>query len=326
MARILWLTGLILLFLPGCGSSPRQPRIGFMPKLTGIPYFNACKRGAEEAAAELKLQLVYNGPTQDEANKQVEILKSWQTGGKVDAICVACTDPDLLARVLRECRTNKLPVITYDADTRPDARDFFVNMATYDGVAELMVDTLAKQLSPPGTGQVGILTSSVQAPNQAEWAKRIKAYVAKKYPNIELLPETEHGENRDLGISKARALIQSHPDLKGIIALTSVAVPAAAEAVRQEGKKGQIKVGGVSTPRDMRDYVKDGTVENFVLWNPIDLGYLTVHVANLKRLGQMPENGTIKAGRLGDIKVKDREVLLGAPMVFDKDNIDKFEF
>jgi ABC-type sugar transport system substrate-binding protein len=321
-----WLTFLALLLLPGCGSSPRQPRIGFMPKLTGIPYFNACKRGAEEAARELKLDLDYNGPTQDEATKQVEMLNHWLASGKVDVICVACTDPNLLARTLRDCQKGGIPVITYDADTQPDARVFFVNQATYDAVAEMMVDSLAKQLSPPGTGQVGILTSSVQAPNQAEWAKRIKAYVAKKYPQMALLPETEHGENRDLGISKARALIQAHPDLKGIIGLTSVAVPAAAEAVRQESKKGQIKVGGVSTPRDMRDYVMDGTVENFVLWNPIDLGYLAVHVANLKRLGQMPENGTIKAGRLGEIQVKDREVLLGQPMLFDKDNIDKFEF
>jgi ABC-type sugar transport system substrate-binding protein len=107
-----------------------------------------------------------------------------------------------------------------------------------------------------------------------------------------------------------------------------VAVPAAAEAVRQERKQRDldIKVTGVSTPRDMRDYVNDGTVQEFILWNPIDLGYLTVHVAELKRKGEMPENGTIKVGRLGEIKVKDREVLLGEPMRFDKDNVDKFDF
>ena len=114
--------------------------------------------------------------------------------------------------------------------------------------------------------------------------------------------------------------------MSAIWALTSVAVPAAAEAVRHLGKKGQIKVGGVSTPRDMKDYVLDGTVHDFVLWSPIDLGYLTVYVADLKRKGQMPESGTIKAGRLGAIQVKDREVLLGEPMRFDKSNIDKYDF
>jgi rhamnose transport system substrate-binding protein len=219
-----------------------------------------------------------------------------------------------------------MPVVTYDADSKPEARDFFVNQATYDRVAEMMVDALAAQLSPPGKGTVGILTSSTEAPNQAEWAKRIKDYVKKKYPDMALLPETQHGEDRDLGITKARALIQANADLKGIIGLTSVAVPAAAEAVRQEGKKGQIKVTGVSTPRDMRDYVLDGTVENFVLWNPVDLGYLAVYVADLKRQGKMPESGTIEAGRLHKIGVKDREVLLGEPIQFDKGNLDRYDF
>ena len=139
-------------------------------------------------------------------------------------------------------------------------------------------------------------------------------------------PEQEHGEDREKGISKAKALIQANPDLKGIIGLTSVAVPAAAEAVRQEDKKGKIKVTGVSTPKDMRDYVKDGTVNSVILWNPVDLGYLTVHVAYLLHQGKMPETGTIQAGRLGTITVKDREVLLGKPIRFTKDNIDNYDF
>jgi ABC-type sugar transport system substrate-binding protein len=331
-------TWIVALLVVGCGKQGGTPpndgkpfsgerlRIGFMPKLTGIPYFNACKKGAEEAAAELNLDLVYNGPTSADATGQIGILEQWVASDEVAAICVACCDPDQLARTLREAREKEVPVITYDADTLPDARDCFVNQATYDRVAEMMVDTLADQLDPKGTGQVGILTSSKQAPNQAEWARRIKAYVARKYPKIELLDETEHGENRELGVSKARALIGANKDLKGILGLTSVAVPAAAEAVRKEKKKGAIVVTGVSTPRDMRDYVLDGTVASFVLWNPVDLGYLTVHVANLQRQGKMPRDGTIQAGRLGTIKVKDGQVLLGEPMLFNRDNIDTAGF
>jgi ABC-type sugar transport system substrate-binding protein len=320
----------VLLTLPlaGCASRPAAPsaRVGFIPKLIGIPYFDACKRGAEEAARELNLKLDYNGPTSTDVNQQIDLINQWASSGEVDCLCVACNDPDQIARALEEARAKNMPVITYDADSLPDARDFFVNQATYDRVAEMMVDAMADQLTPPGAGKVGILTSSVQAPNQSQWARRVKAYAARKYPAMTLLPETEHGENRDLGITKAKALIEAEGDLKGIIGLTSVAVPAAAEAVRQKGKKGQIKVTGVSTPRDMRDYVRDGTVEVFILWNPVDLGYLAVYVADLKRNGQMPDNGTIQAGRLGDIRVKDREVLLGEPIRFDRNNLDKYDF
>jgi ABC-type sugar transport system substrate-binding protein len=317
----------LMSLLAGCGNRSARPfTVGFMPKLVGIPYFNACEKGAQEAAGELGLQLKYDGPTRADSNQQIDLLNQWVNSGAYDCLAVACNDPDLVAPSLQSARDNGMEVVTFDADTRPDARSFFVNMATYDAVSEAMVDAMAEELGPGVEGKVGILTSSIQAPNQAEWAKRIKAYATKKYPDMELLPEEEHGEDRDAGISKAKAMIKANKDLKGIIGLTSVAVPAAAEAVRQLKKKGEIKVTGVSTPKDMRDYVHDGTVNIVILWNPVDLGYLTVHVCKLLHDGKMPETGVIKAGRLGDIQVKDREVLLGKPIQFTRENIDDYDF
>jgi ABC-type sugar transport system substrate-binding protein len=317
----------------GCGGKPTERvfKIGFMPKLVGIPYFNTCQRGAEEAKKELGIDLEYNGPTKADANQQNDLLHQWIASGDYDCLAVACNDPDLVAPALVEARRKGILVVTYDADSREEAREFFVNQATYDDVARAMADAMADVLEPKGTGNVGILTSSIQAPNQSQWSRRLKAYVAEKYPAMHLLRETEHGEDRDLGITKAKALIQANKDLRGIIGLTSVAVPAAAEAVRQgvqqgQLQKGQIQVTGVSTPKDMRDYVDDGTVASFVLWNPVDLGYLTVHVANLLRKKQVPENGTIKAGRLGEITIRNREVLLGKPIRFTRENIGAFDF
>jgi ABC-type sugar transport system substrate-binding protein len=122
-------------------------------------------------------------------------------------------------------------------------------------------------------------------------------------------------------------MIQANPDLKGIICLTSVAFPAAAEAVEQQQKVGQVHVVGLATPLGMRKHVHNGTVRTVILWKPVDLGYLTVYVADLLRKGQMKAEGTIKAGRLGEIKVRDGyEVLLGPPMKFTKDTIDAFDF
>src|SRR5262249_36753764 len=174
--------------------------------------------------------------------------------GDYDCLAVACTEQDRVSPSLKAARDQGLPVITYDADARPEARDFFVNMATYDSVAQAMVDALVAELGARPQGKVGIVTSSLEAPNQSEWARRIKKYIT-KWPGLELLPEVTHGEDRDLGVTKARALVQANKDkgLVGIIGLTSVAVPAAAEAVRQEELKGTIKGTGVSTPRDMAD-------------------------------------------------------------------------
>jgi ABC-type sugar transport system substrate-binding protein len=174
---------------------------------------------------------------------------------------------------------------------------------------------------------VGILTSTLQAPNQSQWAKRMRAYQAEKFPEMTLLDEVESQENTKIGIDKSRDMIQANPDLKAIIGLTSVALPAVAEAVESQGKSGQIKVTGLSTPNAMRKFIKDGTVRTVVLWKPIDLGYLTVHVADLLMKGQMKGDGKIPAGRLGQVQVRDGfEVLLGPPMKFTRENIDEFDF
>jgi rhamnose transport system substrate-binding protein len=315
----------------GCGEGKVKDRytIAFVPKLKGIPYFQACQRGALEAGKELGLNVVYDGPTQADSNQQIRLLNDFIHSGEYDCLAVACTERDQVSPTLKEARDGGLAVVTYDADSLPEARSFFVNMATYDAVARAMVDALVEQLGPNPKGKVGILTSSLEAPNQSEWARRIKEYI-KKWPGLELLPEVAHGEDRARGVQKARALVLAEKDrgLVGIIGLTSVAVPAAAEAVRQEKLAGQIKVTGVSTPRDMKDYVDDGTVPSFILWSPVDLGYLTIHVCDLLRKGKMPENGTgsIKAGRLGKIGVTNHEVLLGPPIKFTKENIDRYDF
>jgi ABC-type sugar transport system substrate-binding protein len=329
---VLW--AVLALALAGCGHERKPTKIGFMPKLVGIPYFNACKKGAEEAAAELGRELVYNGPSTDDANAQITLLQQWVDSGEYLAICVACNNPDLLAPVLGDARKKGITVVTYDADTHADDRDRFVNMCTYDSVARAMIDDMAGQLGPPGEGKVALLTSSVHAPNQAEWAKRMKEYAAQKYPRMQLLPETEHGEDRDLGTRRAAALIGTHPDLKGIIGLTSVAVPAAADAVRKAVaagnlKPGQVKVGGVTTPRDVRDFVADGTIRSFILWSPVDLGYLAVQVADklLKKELTGPMTETPPMGRLGPKQVgPHREIVLGEPIRFTKENIDGYDF
>jgi rhamnose transport system substrate-binding protein len=326
------LTLALVPFLPGCGRAAEEVlRFLLVPKLTGIPYFQACKRGAEEAGKELGIRVDYDGPPSADADAQLSLLEQHAASGEYQALLVACNDPDRVSPALKRARARGLLVVTFDADAAA-GRQFFVNQASYDAVAREMVDVLAEQV-PGAAGEVGILTSYKTAPNQSEWARRMRKYAARRYPKLKLLDEAEHGEDRDKGISKAGAILGGHPNLKGIIGLTSVSVPAAAEAVRQrvaQGhlRPGQVVVTGVSTPRDMRDYVADGTVKEFVLWNPVDLGYLTVHVADLLRRGKMPQGGTgtIRAGRLGEIQVRNHEVLLGRPMRFNRRNIDKYDF
>jgi rhamnose transport system substrate-binding protein len=328
MKRCFWLGALLVAGLPGIGGCSRPQgtrpfKMGMMPKITGIAYFNACRIGAEEAAQELGIDLHYDGPDKDDVREQIRMLEQWITEG-YDCIAVAPNHPASICGVLKRARDQGIHVLTFDADAN-EAREFFVNQASYDDIAHALVDEIAGEIG--GQGKVGILTSTLQAPNQSQWARRMRAYQAKKYPELTLLPEVESQENSKIGIDRAKDMIQAHPDLKGIVCLTSIAFPAAAEAVEQQQKSGQIRVVGLSTPNEMKKYVHSGTVKTVILWKPVDLGYLTVQVADLLRKGQMKGEGTIRAGRLGEIRVRDGyEVLLGPPMRFTKENIDQYDF
>jgi ABC-type sugar transport system substrate-binding protein len=309
----------------GCVERPVQHRfkMGMMPKITGIAYFNACERGAKEAAAELGFDFYYDGPAVNDVHEQIRMLDQWITEG-YDCIAVAPNHPATIAPVLKRAREKGINVLTFDADAN-EGRQYFINQATYDSIAEALIDQMAEETG--GEGPIGILTSTLDAPNQSQWARRMKAYQAKKYPGMKLLEEKETEENSKKGIDTAKSMIQATPDLKGFINLTSIAFPAAAEAVEQENKAGIIHVVGLSTPREMVKYVKDGTVKTVILWKPVDLGYLTVQVADLIRRNEMKGEGTIQAGRLGEIKVRNGfEVILGPPMKFTATDIEDYDF
>jgi rhamnose transport system substrate-binding protein len=67
--------------------------------------------------------------------------------------------------------------------------------------------------------------------------------------------------------------------------------------------------------------------QEIVLWNTKNLGYLTVNTAAQLVQCKIPKGAkSFEAGRLGKIEVRGTEVILGAPMIFDKTNVDQFDF
>lgn len=313
---------------PGGAEQPgARIRLGMMPKSKGIPYFNACQRGAQEAADELgDVELTWDGPSEDRSEAQSQMLESWLLRG-FDAIAVACNDPNQIAGVLKKARDEGITVVTYDADADAAAssRQFFVNQASVEALAKALVDEMAEQVG--SNAELGVVSSSATAPNQKAWLDAMAAYMAQEHPGLKIVVTEYAAENQKLSTEKAQSILKAYPRVKGIWGMTSVAFPGAAEAVKNAGKAGQVAVVGLGTPDGMREYVKEGVVKSVVLWNPIDLGYLTVYVARAVRKGELnPGDSTLSAGRLGEVEVKGSEVLLGEPMRFTSDNIDDFDF
>jgi ABC-type sugar transport system substrate-binding protein len=316
-----------LLILCGLGVSPSSSeplKIGLMPKLIGIDFFNAAEKGAREAAAELGVELTYDGPDNNDVSRQTAMVEAW-TARKLDAIAVAPNDPDAIAPALRKARKRGVKVITWDADAQEDTRDFFINQSDVTDIAQNLMDIMAEGIGP--NGKYIIVTGSLTAANQNAWMAEMERIRREKYPGMTNLSETPKASQEDQALATRVTVdtIKSYPDLDGIFAITSVALPGAAEALRKTGQSGKIFLTGLSTPNSMREYIKDGTVKKMVLWSPVDLGYLTVYAAKLLAEGNL-EGESIQAGRLGEIEIRGTEVLLGDPIVFDKDNIDDYDF
>jgi rhamnose transport system substrate-binding protein len=298
--------------------------MGMMPKLIGINYFNACQRGAEEAAKELGVELTYDGPTVDKVEQQVQMIDEWVALG-YEAIAVAPNDPEVIAPALFRAKQAGILILTWDADANPrsSGRTTFVNQAPVEAIGKTLVDIMAEGIGEQG--KTVIVTGSATSPNQNAWMKVMEAYLKERYPKIKLLETLVPEEDQSRARLMTLDLLRAHPDLAGIWGITSVSLPGVAEAVVQAGKTGKVFVTGLSLPSTVRAYVKYGTIPKFVLWNPADLGYLTVHVAH--RLAQGPlQPGHYSFGRLKDVKVTDNEVLLGPPMTFDKSNVDNADF
>ena len=336
-ARVLLLVALAMIAAScGVGQQPSQggggggnggpKKVCMMPKLVGIPYFNASEKGAEEAAKELDIELVYDGPTEAKAalqSQMIEQLIQQQCG----AISVAANDPDALAPAMKKASDAGIATSAWDADVAKDAREVFVNQATFEAIGQELVDVMAEQTDEKG--EFLVVTGSLTAPNQVAWLKAMRAHMKNEYPEMSIASVEPGEEDLQKGIDVTKNYLRANPDTAGVFGITSVALPGAAEAVQQEGLEGDVAVTGLSTPNDMKPYLESGAVEEFVLWNPVDLGYLTVHVANLQIEGNMPskKGATFEAGRLGEVEmIADDEVLLGPPLVFNEKNIDEYNF
>jgi rhamnose transport system permease protein len=330
MNRRLASTLLALLALTACGkenagSGPGSSglTVAMMPKNKGNPYFVSCRQGAEQAAKELGVRLLWDGPTETDPAKQNEVVEGWITRG-VDVLAVSVENKDAISTALRRARQNGIKVVTFDADADQDARDFFVNQATPEGIAHALMDRAATLMGEEG--QFAIVTASLTAANQNEWIKHIMARLAERYPRVELVDIRPSDDDRKRAFDETQTLLKVHPKVELVMAIASPAVPGAAEAVKQSGRA-DVKVTGLGLPNACKPYVHDGVVDSIVLWNTADLGYLTVRAGHALATGRLaPGTTVLEAGRLGKIEVKGDNVLLGTPFTFTKENIDQFDF
>jgi len=300
-------------------------RIALVVKALGIGFFEAAAEGAEEAAAELgNVEIIYTGPTDTTAEGQIEVINSLIAQG-VDAIAISANDPDAVSPALQRAMQRGITVISWDSGVNEEGRMMHLNPSSTPLIGNTIIKLAADHM--PDGGQVAILSASATATNQNAWIAAAEE-VLPNYDGIELVATVYGDDLSDKSYREAQGLMASYPDLKAIIAPTTVGILASCQAVSDAGKIGEINVTGLGLPSEMAGCVASGATESFAIWNPIDLGYSATMIAHALASGaaNAEPGGQIPTGRMGSVTLDDTNAAaMSDPFTYDASNIDQFK-
>ena len=311
----------------GAGTaSAEELRVAMVVKNLGNGFFEAARDGGMEAAKQLGgVKVIYTGPTTPTAEGQIEIIGTL-IAQKVDAIVISANDPDALIPICKRAMSRGITVLSFDSGIAKGGRLFHINPSNPELIGEKQIEMVSKTLG--GKGEIAILSATAQATNQNTWIKVMKKVLAKPaYKDLKLVDVVYGDDQSDKSYREAIGLLRKHPDLKAIIAPTTVGITASAKAVTDQKRIGKVFVTGLGLPSEMAGHVKSGAVDTFAIWNPIDLGYTAVFAAHqvLSKKATGKPGSKVPIGRMGSLTIDPNgETAMSEPFVFDRSNVDRF--
>ncbi|MGG3306869.1 MULTISPECIES: autoinducer 2 ABC transporter substrate-binding protein [Paenibacillus] len=335
------LTGVLALNLAACGSTSGNQtdnggktnqgasgsRTYFMnPKSIGPAYWAAAEKGAKKAEADLKVKVLFNAPTEADSSKQINMIQDMLTR-KVSGIGVSPNDAKAVGPVFKKAAGQGVNIVTWDSDAPDTDRQYYVAPATDQEIGELLAKTIGEEIG--GKGQVAFMVAGLGSQNQIAKSNAAKAYFAANYPEIEVVTTVASDDDQQKAYANAQNLLQTYPDLKGIIGFAGGEPPAAAEVVEQAVKAGtleknQVAITGIAVPSVVKNYIKNGTIKTDIIWDPGKLAYVTVYIMDQLAQGKEIKDG-MEIPTIGTVKVDGQSVFIGTLEVTN-DNVDSFDF
>ncbi|USQ79163.1 autoinducer 2 ABC transporter substrate-binding protein LsrB [Ornithinimicrobium faecis] len=319
------------------GDGGDLPQVAFIPKLTGVGFFEAGGAGAEAAGGDFGLDVQYRGSAEASVAKQVELINTYTSQG-YDALIVSSVSPDGLCSALKKAMDQGVVVLTWDSDTNPECRQFYISQGTPDQLGSLLVEMAAENVPTDEAAEVAFHYSSPTVTDQNQWAEVAKGIIESD-TEWEIV-DTVFSENQtELAVQQTEALVNANPDLKAIIAPDANALPGSAQALENLSADG-IELVGFSTPNVMREYIENDVLDRFALWDVQQQGAMSVAVAaHLLDGNTLNVGDTFEAEGFGTLEVSPNSVqgydyeadgngiiVMPERTVFTADNIGDFDF
>ncbi|WP_404405090.1 autoinducer 2 ABC transporter substrate-binding protein [Jeotgalibacillus malaysiensis] len=308
------------------GSSDDSIKIAVVPKLIGIPYFNASEKGAIQAGEDLGVEVIYTGPTEADAAQQVKVIEDLLSQD-IDVLAVAPNDAESLSPVLQKARDEGVQVIDWDTPADQSLVELSVHQIDDEQYGRHIAQTLVEEMGAE-EGEIAIFTGGLSAANLNAWIDAAKSELEENYPGITLVTDKiATDEKQQVAYQKTLDILKSYPDLKGIMAFSTPAPLGVAQAIQEKGLQDEVAVVGTALPTDSAPFLDDGSLDMAILWEPDKLGYLTVSLAKDLAEGKKPENGQNVEG-VGEIELWEdgKTVIMGPPSDFTSENAGDFDF
>ncbi|MBO0885282.1 MAG: substrate-binding domain-containing protein [Mycobacterium sp.] len=322
------------LLAAGCGSSAtggasgKGLRLFMVPKWTTLPYFESCKQGAQKAANELGDTLIYTGPSTPDPEQQVASLQN-VLNERPDAILLSAIEPNNVAPVLKRAMARGTVVVTYDADSAPDARKLFCNQLSYQVAATSYLD--AALMNNSAGGKCAFMAATPTTVNHMQQIAHMKSAMA-TIPKYKVFTPGNTYFVQDDATKSYNTMVdimQSDPSVKFLLSGSAVSAPAAAHAIEATGHAGKVWATGAALPSLIKQYLQDGSEKAFVLWDTVNLGYMTAYAAHLIKTGKLKvsQGATFKAGNLGTFTIGAQNTAnYDRPIIFTKQNIAQYTY
>ena len=308
---------------PSSDGSSAVIKVAMVPKLVGLAVFKANETGAEKVAKSLNIDFNYTGPVEASAQGQVETFNSL-INQKYDVITTSANNETVLAPALMKAMAEGIKVVTYDSDVLPEARDVFIQNTPYPAMGKALVDAIVPITGP--NADIAILSSFPDGTIQIALLEAVDEYLKASYPGLKIVTTQYGNSDPAKSLTAGLNILRAFPSVKGIIAPDGAAIVGAGNAIKQLGLTGKVGASGLGTPNDTRALIKSDDISASVLWDEVEEGEFIMHIARMVHNGEVPENGTITVGPFGEREVKNKVVVFGDPVVFNKANVDQYDF